>query len=239
MSAIYQYTYNPDIFYYKDFNIGYVPILKNAHMWATYFLNKNLNNSLKMRFPSNGFLRINEVYYKDNLFENTLFIVILRDPIDRWISGFTEYLMEPRNYALNINLTSPEIVTLIKDGVMFDEHTKMQSINLLGLNQLQTAFFICDSNLEKNMNFFFKEMFNIDMISIEQHNRHVDNPNKVDIYPFVKNLVKNDKSLQDKLKNYYQLDYMVIDELKSSNKFVYENIPEYLNKFKTNRGFND
>lgn len=190
----------------NEHNLIYIPLLKNAHSWGEKFFSHNFGCNEDVYIGPNNI----------ELYKDKRFAVILRDPIDRWISAITQYLVD-----LNTNvevLDDPFIYKLIKDGVMFDDHARPQRYDVIGLDDRRTAFFMCDDKLEFNLNIFSLALFNKRVKPVGEINRHYNNSAKKLLYPKIKNIVEQDKVLMDKLKTFYDMDYVLIEQL--GHRFV-------------------
>ena len=73
--------------------------------------------------------------------------MVLRDPVDRWISGIAECLTL---YHPMFDLQDMETVELIFDRVTFDDHTERQVKFLQGLDTDDCIFMWCDENYRNN-----------------------------------------------------------------------------------------
>jgi hypothetical protein len=187
-------------------NLIYIPLLKNAHSWGKKFFSHNFGCT-------------EDVYIgPDNieLYKDKRFVVILRDPVDRWISAITQYLV---HLDINIDLLdNPFIYKLITDGVVFDAHARPQHYDIIGLDDRRTAFFTCDEKLEFNLNIFSLALFNKRAEPVGEINRHHNNDAKKILYAKIKNMVEQDTILVDKLKTFYYMDYVLIEKVK--HRFV-------------------
>jgi hypothetical protein len=110
-------------------NYTYINIPKNASSWMKKYFNGR------------------EYNYINNPIDST-FVVVLRDPISRWVSGAAQVFAgcspESPHFFLNIGFN------LIFDHIVFDEHTAPQTMFLDKINYDQTVWFNCDSTLTKN-----------------------------------------------------------------------------------------
>lgn len=141
----------------------YIPIFKNAHTyvesvfiklcnWKTYDVLDDINSHTK--------------------------IIILRDPLDRWISGISEYI---HLHHKNWNIDNRDLLDLLYDVIIIDEHTKPQVNFLDGINIENCVFFKMDNNftfnlhdwIQKNVSPFIK--FNHALYS-QSHNRSDTKP---------------------------------------------------------------
>jgi hypothetical protein len=198
-----EYQYRLHGIHSSENNLIYIPILKNAHMWGEKFFSHNFG--------------CNETVYisADNieLYKDKKFIVILRDPIDRWISAMAQYLVEFDNP--DDLLDNVLIKKLITDGINFDAHSRPQLYDLIGLDIKKTVVFMCNDELENNVSLFSSVVFKKPTESIGEHNRNSESILKKTLYPKIKNMVEQNISLQNKLKTFYSIDYTLIKQLQS------------------------
>lgn len=185
----------------KEYDLIYIPLLKNAHTWGEKFFSHNFGCTETVFITKN-----NTELYKDSKI-----IVIIRDPVDRWISALAQYLSEFDN--ADSMLDNLLIKKLITDGVIFDNHARPQLYNLIGLPKKQTVFFWCDDHLEKHINLYSLKVFNKPAESVGEHNRNSQNPAKVILYSKIKDMVNTDQELYNKLKSYYSMDYNLIKQI--------------------------
>ena len=205
-------------FYSKEYDIIYVPILKNAHTWGQDFFSHN--------FGCNEVVVVHEKNFQ--LFENTIFLAILRDPIDRWISAITQYLVA---FDDPVKLLDDVIIQkIITDGIIFDDHAKTQKSSLLGINKNNIVGFMCDEKLEENINKFFLINFNLPAKSLVansiSHNVAVYDDSKKFLYPKIKNMVYQNEEIVNKLKKFYEIDYELIKSLPINIFYPRKRIPK-------------
>ena len=204
-------------FHSKEHNLVYVPILKNAHMWGLSFFSLNFGCSEPVVIQEKNF----------KLFEDSIFLVILRDPIDRWISALTQYLIIAFEDPVKI-LDDLIIKKLITDGIIFDNHAKLQLDELIGIDEQKIVCFRCDENLEKNISNFSLINFNTPTASVghlSNFNVSAYNDTTQFLYPKIKNMVYEDVEIMNKLKRFYAKDYLLIDNLQiEGSKFQINNL---------------
>lgn len=207
-----------DGIYSNEYNLIYIPVLKNAHSWGKQFFSHNFNCNEKVYIGSENI----------NLYKDKKFVVILRDPIERWISAVTQYLLNFDNPVEMLD--NPVIFKLITDGIVLDVHAIPQRHDLIGLDDSKTIFFMCDENLERNVNLFSLAFYKKPTESVGNYNRHIDNEQKTFLYPKIKNMVLQDSTLLNKLKEFYLMDYALIAHVKSRtingsiNKFTFRDM---------------
>lgn len=168
----------------------YVPILKNAHSSGVDF------------FAKNGF-------YKSRNIDGKKYIVFLRDPLHRWHSGVTEWLLsnveDPNTYILD-----DLIIKLIFDAGAVDAHSEMQINYLYGLPIDKCIFFNTDDIYFdfKFKHFIFHNLnIEINETMFPKLNTTAQNKAKINIHTQLKNIMTDRLSLVKKLKMYYLPDY--------------------------------
>lgn len=123
----------------RDTDLMYVHIPKNASSWT------------KPNFKDFGWEFYN--YHDDELYNKTA-IVVLRDPIERWISGIAEYFAL---YHSDFIMHDLEAMDLIFDRVVFDDHTERQVNFIHGLDRDRCVFFNCDEYYREDLSVFLDE----------------------------------------------------------------------------------
>jgi len=90
------------------------------------------------------------------------YIVVLRDPVERWCSGIVEFLVNhtkfiEKGHEVGWNLQNRETIDFIFGVAKFDRHTCSQVDYLDGLDTKDCVFFKLDKNFEDTMRRFAKE----------------------------------------------------------------------------------
>lgn len=124
-----------------DTDLMYVNIPKNATSWTK-------PNLLDWSWEVYN-------YHTDNLYHKTA-MVVLRDPVERWLSGIAEYLYLYHRDWNNKSFT-PELLDLIFDKIAFDDHTEKQVYFIEGLDLSRCVFFWFDENYRQNFSTFLAE----------------------------------------------------------------------------------
>ena len=120
----------------------YVNIPKNASEWAKSTIGGEKHNFIDNPVP-----------------DDYRYLVILRDPRKRLVSGICEWL---KRYTpikpINPILDDPDVVTLlVGQGGAHDEHTELQARFIEGIPLERTTFFKCDETLKETVEHWFKE----------------------------------------------------------------------------------
>lgn len=152
-------------------------------------------------------------YHFDN-FYNKHSIIVLRDPVDRWLSGIAEY-MYLYHSSLDSAYFSKSLFDIVFDRVAFDDHTEKQCLFIDGLDFANCTFFWCDQNYRKNFSTFLKtkgmenKFYNYDYQNVTSDN-FIRNKFKT---IFQKVIEENSKYLSS-IKNYFSQDYKLIESIK-------------------------
>jgi len=182
---------------HQDTNLMYVNIPKNASSWT------------KPNLQDWGWEHFN--YHTDNLYHKHA-LVVLRDPIQRWLSGIAQYMFLYHK-DLNINFT-PSFLDIIFDRIAFDDHTDRQILFLQKLNFDNCTFFWCNKR--------YRELFSTFLHNHGMPNRYnkyeYQNVNNEIIERkrffefFSTTLYANPKYINN-LKEYFVEDYQLINSV--------------------------
>lgn len=176
-------------------DLMYVHVPKNASSWT------------KPNLKDFGWEFYN--YHTDGL--NKTAIVVLRDPVDRWISGIAEYLTL---YHSDFILNDTEVINLIFDKICFDDHTERQVNFLHGLDTNRCIFFRCDEYYRHNFSKFLDEQGMANRYHRYEY-QHVSDvsPIRKKFKNIFNNEIKNPKYLKA-VKDYFAADYELINLVK-------------------------
>ncbi len=182
----------------SDSDLMYINIPKNASSWT------------KPNLKDWGWEFYN--YHLDNLYHKQA-LVVLRDPVDRWLSGIAEYLfLYHKN--LDIENVSKDFIDLIFDRIAFDDHTDLQVLFLQKLDLKNCIFFKVDHLYrEKFSNFLNSQgMQNRYFNYNYQHTTEQSKERKV-FRDFFKHTIETDLGYKNKVINYFHKDYELLDKV--------------------------
>jgi hypothetical protein len=140
----------------KTTNLIYIEIPKNASCWARH------------HFPSQK----NYNYYDHGIdVQQDCVLVILREPLDRWVSAMAQILVgSPPNSAYHIDNICWDWTT---SHVYQDSHTQPQHDFFANIPMETIVWFKCDQSLKDNfVNFLKEHNVNVNLLS---QNQDVDN----------------------------------------------------------------
>ena len=182
-------------------NLIYVNIPKNASSWT------------KPNLKDWGWEFYN--YHHDHMYHKHA-MVVLRDPVERWLSGICEYFTL---YHRNIDVTqfTPAFFELVMDQLTFDDHTEKQVYFIEGLDPNRCTFFNCDKDYRLYFGQFLKNqgLENGYARYDYQHtteNRQDGDTKRSDFKKIFAPLLENSKYL-DRIKEHYKLDYELINKV--------------------------
>lgn len=188
--------YQGECMSHPDSDYMYVYVPKNASSWT------------KPNLQDWGWEFYN--YKTDHLDKNPL--VVLRDPIDRWISGIAEYLTL---YHSTFNIADPETLELIFDQITFDDHTERQVYFLDGLDADRCTFFLCDENYRVNFSKFMTELYGPNRYDRYNYQHVSENsPERKKFKNIFSNAINNNSKYTDRLREHFALDYKLIEQVK-------------------------
>lgn len=179
--------------------VFYLNIPKNA---STYITNILQNNGWQYH-NTNDWININKC------------IVVLRDPIDRWISGFATYVS---SWLLGVGYGSdhfvqdynPLVEKLIFDNLTFDDHTTAQSAFIAQLPPVDITYF----KLNKNIIWQIGQDLNINLSTATvDDNKSENNYDQRQIIDLIQTKVDNDPVLKARIFEHFKSDFDLINSV--------------------------
>jgi len=147
-------------------------------------------------------LSSNNFVHNNNLVTADKYLIALRDPIERWVSGITQLMSVPSNQ----NLTLQDLVST----VTFDDHTELQTYFLKGIDLDRCSFLWVDRNLRTNIKQWAIDngyQFDIDTLpNINQGNQLLKDRFAA--------MVDGNSQIKLKLVTHYEQDYALINRVK-------------------------
>jgi len=187
----------------------YIPIQKNAHTWT-------VNELLARGFTNKTFFHNPEyINAKDT-------IVVLRDPIERWISGMAEYfsiaLWDMKLLDTSTDVIDEEMLEIIINKTELDQHTRSQTDFIKKINMNKLIFF----NFHDNYTMRFRDFLNsrgllqdgVNWAKLNSTDTKFRTPHKTLRWvTFFNEVLKNPQYLK-KIQNFYEEDQKLIDSVK-------------------------
>ena len=162
---------------------------------------KNASSFIKgVLIGSGGFWHHSETLINSN--EN---LIMLRDPIDRWCSGITQYLHNSKQ-----DLSAVEIF----DKITFDDHTDLQTYFLQGVDLDHATFMFVDENLRANLaNWIYDHGYRTNVDIAIEYNANGEDDRATTKNHYAELLDQNPEFVL-KLQQHFEEDYKLIGKVK-------------------------
>jgi hypothetical protein len=187
----------------------YVNIPKNASCWARHHL--GMIHAKNYNYYQQGFDK-----------KSNLALVILRDPVERWISAMGQILV-------GINLYSPIHIDSIDwssftQEMFINNHTQPQQDFFANIPHECIVWFRCDSSLNQNFVSFLKEYnLHVDLLPAEQDIKNIFNfTKKVPKRTIEKYSGPTQQEIVDKIKTVFDAHPEYVDNLRTLYKEDYQ-----------------
>jgi hypothetical protein len=147
-------------------------------------------------------------------------IVVLREPVERWISGFATYCS---SWVLGPNYGSDHFVEdyndlterLIFDNLVFDDHTTPQSrfVDQLPI-LMHTTYFELNRDTVSNISQYLNCNLNVSVVDANVSEDHYD---QKQISKFIRSRLTNRPDLIERINEQYANDFNLIDSVQYYN----------------------
>jgi hypothetical protein len=144
-------------------------------------------------------------HHSETLTNSSENLIVLRDPIDRWCSGITQYLY---------NSKQDPSINEIFDKITFDDHTDLQTYFLQDVDLSHATFMFVDENLRANLaNWIYNHGYrtNVD-IAIEYNASSEDD--RASTKDYYTKLLDQKPEFVLKLQQHFEEDYALINRVK-------------------------
>jgi hypothetical protein len=140
--------------------------------------------------------------HSDTLVKSNRYLVALRDPIERWVSGMAEYEFNSKQSGIDYQ------------QITFDDHTETQDYFLQDIVIKNTDFIMVNANLRTNLKRWFDEFgYCVDVDNMIQYNASLDT-DKQQLKLKYQAIIDSDPNFVLKLKKHYANDYKLINSVK-------------------------
>jgi hypothetical protein len=189
---------------------GYLPGVGLMSTSGTFYLNipKNASTYLSNLLERNGWEQFDVTESRI-----TQAIVVLRDPVDRWISGFATYasswILGPGYGSDHFRDDYNQLTErFIFDQIVFDDHTTEQVQYLMQLPNVPVTYFKLNHELGTNLEKFIDLPLGLN--NPIPSNISEDNYDTKMIAEHMRHRINQDPVLHAKIINRYQADYELI-----------------------------
>lgn len=212
---------NVDPVLYSIGQLIYVNIPKNASSWISLQFNQGINHDAE-----------NINYYDIVDLTQCQFIVILRDPLDRWISGMTQMIYTEPDQHFGYILGRPGVLTkrvsminsmyidtfdweLVMEKIEYDNHTQKQVDFIYGIPQDRIVWLKFDNQLKDNFaNLMLSYGCEVEIKKSDRDNITKENSAKHSVMNKIVSKLDQHTEYRQKIINYYHEDYALIDSVK-------------------------
>ena len=179
-------------------DICYIPIPKNSSSYVGKLMLAN-------HWGVNNFLTTD--------LSNKKIIVLLRDPIERWISGMAQYLCSTGYPADDIlNEWNSLTTVLVFDRLIFDDHTEKQVYFINSVPEELRVYFNGTHGVAEKLQKYLSTQ-DIDL-NINVDITPSDDTQNKKISTFLKDLISSDDRFVERIKDVYAEDYALIHRVK-------------------------
>jgi len=181
-----------ECWWHEPLRIAYVNIPKNASSYTKGCLMGSDHTWVSCHLP-------------DDVRE---FLVVLRDPIDRWVSGMAQYQLNSNRP----NLSLEEIF----ETVTFDDHTELQTFFLQNVDFKHTTFLYVDSTFEAQLGSWMlgKGFITENILNNYEFANRASEDHRVFMKNGLKEVLENNAQYVQKLRNHFAADYDLIATIK-------------------------
>jgi hypothetical protein len=187
-----------------------------------FYLNipKNSSSSIKKNLTD-----LNWTYGNISDAPNAKVIVALRDPIERWVSGITEYLFMYHTNVID-NIADPftyDFLPLIGDKlgvdllfkqITFDDHTERQAVFLHNIDFSRCEWLKVDKEFSKNFSIYLNTIgYTNSFATMNKENNAEDLDRKRKLKEVIKLLIDKDEFKQYNLQQWFWCDYELINQV--------------------------
>jgi hypothetical protein len=182
-----------------------------------------------LNIPKNGSTYLSNILLSNGWQHHTLgdsshlithIIVVLRDPVERWISGFATYCS---SWILGANYGSDHFVEdyndlterIIFDNLVFDDHTTPQSDFVEFLPKVKPiTYFRLNTDTVENISRYTQQNLNISEVDANVSEDHYD---QRQISKFIQGQLTNRPDLIERINEQYANDFNLLDSVQFYN----------------------
>ena len=149
---------------------------------------------------------------KDQFPEDTEYVISIRDPFERWISGFAQDQIGNTDEH-KVKQWEDVIENIDRDH---NEHLRPQVSFFQDLELKHITYFLVNDNLEQNIKHWAKGRVDIDEqklyngFNLNQYNQSVNDPEKMKVINWLRLEISLDPSRKQTIQEFYQDDYKFI-----------------------------
>jgi len=156
-------------------------------------------------------------YHLDDLKDKTP-MVVLRDPITRWVSGITEYINRYQ-HNFETHTVTDQLLDWIFDTITFDDHTERQHYFVQNIDLHRSVCFYCDHLYQDKLISWMESVnlvpsqFEIPDCVYEFAHETNQSERKRQIAKYFADVISAEPKYQTKLRQHFYTDYELIGSL--------------------------
>ena len=173
---------------------------------------KNASTSIRTNIAESGFRNGN--YHDEKLVKQGYTpIIVLREPVERWCSGFAEYIYRRMGGKWSPMLKDEQALKLIFQRPAQDEHTESQSMYIHGLDLRNAHVLRFDEDLNKNLASLLRS-YSIENKIDDIGTKYTTISGKLVCKQFLLEMLANDEVKMNRIKTFYKLDTELYNSVK-------------------------
>ena len=142
-------------------------------------------------------------------------LLLLREPVNRWISGLGTFLNSQQTKFLDDDTTGV-FASFIEQLVILDPHTEKQKNFIHNIDTNRLTCFTVDKNLHINLTSYLNTTFNLKYTDFP---KHVNETKQTVVSNFFSKRLANIPGLLESIQNKYSEDYKLINSYHYMNLF--------------------
>lgn len=188
--------------------------------WFYLNIPKNSSSSIKKTLTELGWK-----FGAAGDFPDSVKIIVMRDPISRWVSGMSEYLMmyhqdivdsivSPMDYDCLPILGEKLGLSLLFDRMTFDDHTERQAVFLNGINTAESRWFLIDQDFDQKFIGFLHEIGYHNAVPYDENSAERDSyesHKKRKLQDLLKYIIDSNQFYRYNLEKWFWPDYELIE----------------------------
>jgi hypothetical protein len=202
---------NVDPVVYGISRLIYVNIPKNASSWVSLQFNQGVNHDAE-----------NINYYDIVDLAQCRFIVVLRDPLDRWVAGMTQMIYtEPCQLFDQVNNMHIDTFDweLVMEKIEYDNHTQKQVDFIYNIPRNQLVWLKFDDQLKDNfINLMLSYGCDVEIKKSDKDNITPKNSAKNSVMDKIFSKLTQHSEYSQKIVDHYHEDYDLFNTVSFYNK---------------------
>ena len=202
----------------------YLGALDPTDQFYIHYIPKNASSYIRSILSYDSWQELSSLEYLYSRQYPRASLCLIRDPYERWISGITEFLFEAFRDLSVLENHWEAIIRIISLNPVMDSHTESQSRFLERMDLDYFDFiYVKDFDSTKNSLHSWQSMHSLDLSGIDKvnlANASSQHSKKKQINDFLKKILAENKNIEQSIKDYYNVDYKLIDWITANKKWI-------------------